>query len=85
MPRTGRPRKYEHPVRLVVWLEARELKQLDATAKAAGAPMTSGWARQVLVETAAREGEAFYTATASHERRRTPRGRPRAARHPRGS
>jgi hypothetical protein len=58
MPRTGRPRKYEHPVRLVVWLEARELKQLDATAKAAGVPMTSAWARRVLLEVAARDAEA---------------------------
>jgi hypothetical protein len=53
MPRTGRPRKYEHPVRLVVWLEARELRRLHVVAKAAGAAPTSAWARRVLVEAAA--------------------------------
>jgi hypothetical protein len=61
MPRTGRPRKYDHPVRLVVWLEARELRCLNAVAKAAGAAPTSAWARQVLLEVAAAHDNARAT------------------------
>src|SRR5262245_2432476 len=68
MPRTGRPRKYQHPVRLVVWLEARELRRLHAVAKAAGFPMTSAWARQVLIEVA-------RGAVADVSQRRAARGR----------
>jgi hypothetical protein len=55
MSRTGRPREYRARERLVVYLEAAELRRLNAVAKAAGAVPTSTWARQVLLEVAARD------------------------------
>jgi hypothetical protein len=55
MPRTGRPRLYHARERLVLYLEAAEVRRFEALAKAAGAPTTAAWVRQVLLEVAGRD------------------------------
>jgi hypothetical protein len=67
MSRTGRPREYRARERLVVYLEAAELRRLNVVAKAAGTATTAAWARQVLLEVAARDD-----ARATRRRRGTP-------------
>jgi hypothetical protein len=56
-PRRGRPRVLQHRRRLVVYIEARDLRRYAALAKIAGWSSASAWARATLKTVAAQTTE----------------------------